>query len=70
MKATDEQILDMIARYVSEHGYSPSMRDVAEMAGLKSTSSIHRRLRLLRDAGKLTFDDRISRSIVLRSQDA
>ena len=69
-KATDEQILDAIAAYIGEHGYSPSSRDVGRMVGLRSASTVMGRLRLLRESGALTFDDKVPRSIVLVSRDA
>ena len=69
-KATDEQILDAIAAYIEEHGYSPSSRDVGRMVGLRSASTVMGRLRMLRDAGLLRFDDKVPRSIVLVSRDA
>lgn len=69
-KVTDEEIVEAIRGYWEEHGYSPSLRDVGRMVGLRSASTVMGRLRLLRESGALTFDDKVPRSIVLRSRDA
>lgn len=47
---TREKILKSIVSYIEEHGYSPSVRDICDMTGLKSTSTIKSHLdRMFRD---------------------
>lgn len=33
-------ILDMIIKYIEQHGYAPTIREIGEAVGLKSTSSV------------------------------
>lgn len=62
MKVTDEEILSFISSYIEEHGYSPSMRDVANAVGLSISPTKHR-LDNLRKSGEVTFEDGIARTI-------
>lgn len=59
---SDEQIVGAIARYVGEHGYSPSVRDVSEAIGI-SLAPTKRRLDMLRKMGVITFKDGMARTI-------
>lgn len=62
-KATDEQIVGFIRSYCDSHGHSPSFREVCRAVGFDSPSSMEFRLRALREAGKVTFTDRIPRTL-------
>ena len=46
-----KQVLDCIIDYQREHGFSPSIRDLCEMTGLRSSSSIHFHLKTLEEKG-------------------
>lgn len=61
--ATDEQILDFIEAYCIDHGYSPNYREVMRGVGLKSPATIRWRLSRLRDEGKVTYSERIPRTL-------
>lgn len=44
------KILEAIVLYFKEHGYSPTVREIAYMVGLKSTASVQSHLiRMLKD---------------------
>lgn len=64
---TDRQrdILEMIHAYVDEHGYPPSVREICEAVGLKSTSSVHAQLAHLEDKGFLRRDPTKPRALEL-----
>ena len=49
-------ILQMINEHVTEHGYPPSVREIGDAVGLKSTSSVHAHLETLEDRGYLRRD--------------
>jgi repressor LexA len=49
-------ILMMINDHVNEHGYPPSVREIGDAVGLKSTSSVHAHLETLEDRGYLRRD--------------
>lgn len=51
-----EQIVEVIKKYIQEHGYAPTAREIGEMVGLKSTSSIQSHLTRLFNEGKLETD--------------
>jgi SOS-response transcriptional repressor LexA len=60
-----QECLDFIERFIAEHGYSPSLDEIA--AGLKyrsRTASLHL-VRKLAERGRLSFMPRRSRSISL-----
>lgn len=46
MKVTkrDLETLEAIKTYIDDHGYAPSYREVADLVGLKSTSTIFVRI--------------------------
>ena len=61
------QILEVIESYIARHGCSPSNREIAAAAGLKSASSVLRHLQQLKADGYLTFQPGVPRTVrVLR----
>ena len=48
-----QRILELIARYVAEHGFPPSVREIAEAVGLASPSAAHHHLTALERDGLL-----------------
>lgn len=53
---TREKILDAIIQYIEKHGYSPTTREIGQMVGLKSTSSVHSHLTRMYIEGKIETD--------------
>ena len=51
-----EEILQVIINYIEQHGYPPTTREIGEMVGLKSTSSVHAHLQRLLRSGKIETD--------------
>lgn len=64
----DERVLVAIAEYQVERGYSPSLRDIAERAGLSSTSVVSGHLRQLRQRGLVRFEPGLVRTIRLTGE--
>jgi repressor LexA len=65
------QILQVIERYIAVHGCSPSNREIAAAAGLKSPSTVLRYLQQLKADGYVTYQPRVPRTIqVLRPTQA
>ncbi len=56
MKATKKQILDYITDYLSEHGYSPTTREIGDGVGLNSTSTVNNHVRKMLESGMLETD--------------
>lgn len=53
---TREDIMDAIVGYIELHHYPPTVREIGEMVGLKSTSSVQSHLERLIDEGKIESD--------------
>lgn len=64
---TDRQraILAMIHAHVEEHDYPPSVREIGDAVGLRSTSSVHAHLQTLADKGYLRRDPTKPRALEL-----
>lgn len=58
-------ILLMIHQHVEEHGYPPSVREIGDVVGLKSPSSVHAQLESLEDKGFLRRDPTKPRALEL-----
>jgi SOS-response transcriptional repressor LexA len=54
---TKMRILAYMAEYQQDHGYPPSIREIANAVGLKSTGSVHRHVRDLVNMGLLHQDE-------------
>ena len=70
-----KEILDVIVAYVTDHGYSPSYREIAESVGVSSTATVHEHVKNLETKGYLNCDSEQPRCIevdqkILRSADA
>ena len=62
-----EEILNYIDKTINNKGYSPTVREIAEAVGLKSTSTVQYHLNKLINLGFLDKSDNISRSITSRT---
>jgi repressor LexA len=60
-----QRILEYIARTVTDRGYPPSVREIADGVGLASTSAVHHHLVALERAGLLERGGRSSRALRL-----
>ncbi len=61
-----EKVLNAVIGYIAEHQYPPSARELCDITGLKSTSSINRYITKLLEEGKLETDCGIGASRALR----
>jgi repressor LexA len=60
-----QEIFDFIKKYVGEHGYPPTVRDIGHSVGLTSSSTVHAHLANLEKAGVLRRDPTKPRAIEL-----
>ena len=65
-----EEILNYIDKTIKSNGYSPTVREICEAVGLKSTSTVQYHLNKLIDLGFLNKSENISRSITSRTVDS
>lgn len=63
--ASNDQILAAVRSYTEEHGFCPSIRDLAREVGIKSPSAMKYRVDRLRENGYLSYDPKIPRTIRL-----
>ena len=54
--STEEKMLEAIIEYIKAHGYPPSVREIGEAVGLKSTSSVHAHLSQMLRKGVIETD--------------
>lgn len=49
-------VLQAIQWYIKEHHYPPTVREIADLVGLKSSSTVHGYLDRLRKAGLIEWE--------------
>ncbi|HYQ17169.1 MAG TPA: transcriptional repressor LexA [Polyangiaceae bacterium] len=60
-----EQTLDFIRRSIEDRGYPPTLREIGEHMGIRSTNGVNDHLRALERKGYLTREDMKSRALKL-----
>src|SRR5215211_5765504 len=58
-----QEIFDFVKRYVGDHGYPPTVRDIGKAIGLTSSSTVHAHLANLEKLGLLKRDPTKPRAI-------
>ena len=62
-------IMDFIQERIKTKGYPPSVREIGEAVGLKSSSTVHAHLVQLQEKGFITKDPSMPRSVLPVNQD-
>lgn len=65
LTAKDYEILEFIQKQIVTRGFPPTVREICDAVGLKSTATIHARLKKLEEHGKIVKDISKNRSIRL-----
>lgn len=65
MKERHAQILEAIKRFYQEHGFCPTIRQIGDMVGLKSTSTTITHLKAMENAGLIIRNEFSPRSIII-----
>lgn len=60
-----EEIYNYIQSFIDENNYSPSVREIGERFGIKSTSTVHYYLEKLRTSGLISQDANKKRAVTL-----
>jgi len=63
LTSRQKELLELIGHYIEEHGYSPTVRELTDLSGLKSTSTVHGYLKRLEKAGYISKHDTLSRTL-------
>lgn len=58
-----KKIYDFLVKFITENGYAPSVREICEAVGLKSTSTVYYHLLVLKDMGKIEIKRNQTRAI-------
>lgn len=66
MNQNRQKVLDAIIGYIIKHQYPPSIREICDMTGLKSTSTVHGHIDRLLKEGLLETDHGIGAPRTLR----
>ena len=66
---TQQRILSFIEQEIAQKGYPPSVREIGDAVGLKSTSTVHGHLRRLEARGLLRRDAMKPRAMEVRGSD-
>ena len=67
---TQKRVFEFIKRVISERGIAPSVREIGEAVGLKSTSTVQYNLNALETAGYIVRDPNLKRTIRLSGMSA
>ncbi|MGW5878653.1 transcriptional repressor LexA [Nocardiopsis terrae] len=67
LTARQQSVLHCIQRYVRDHGYPPSIREIGDSVGLSSPSSVAHQLKVLQRKGYLYRDQNRPRAVELRT---
>ena len=60
-----ELILNFVIKYIDEHGYAPSIRDIGTGCDIPSTGNVRAHLKVLDEQGYIKYTDGVARSIVV-----
>lgn len=69
LTAKQEQVLDFIKQHLLAKSYPPTVREICEAVGLKSTSSVHAHLETLEKKGYIRRDQEKTRAIEIIDDD-
>src|SRR4051812_16874194 len=58
-----KQALDFIGRYLGTHGFPPTLREIGEAMGIRSTNGVNDHLKALEKKGYLEREDLKSRAL-------
>lgn len=65
IKEKEKQILKAIHQYIKANSISPSVRNIGDLVGIESKSTVHNYIKGLEKEGYISKKDIIPRSIVM-----
>lgn len=65
LNSKESQILDIIEDYINANGFSPSIREIGEIIGLSSSSSVHAYMKKLEEKGFIERLENFPRAVRL-----
>ena len=67
LKEHEQRVLDFIQSSLEKNGYAPSVRDIMNALGYKSTSTVHLYLHRLEEFGYIHMEEGKSRAITVEA---
>ena len=71
-RSTIDETVELVFRYIKDYidqkGYPPSVRDICQGVGIRSTSTIHGHLKRLNETGKIAYTAGKRRAITIPSR--
>ena len=67
LSTRQKKILDFIEKFINEHGYPPTIREIGEAVGIASTSVVNYNLNKLVERGYIEREPEVSRGLRLAS---
>lgn len=64
----EKEILEAIKDYIDKNGFSPSIRDICDIAGLKSKSTVHGYLKSLENKGYIQRLENFPRALTIAKE--
>lgn len=58
-----ERVYNFLVEYITQNGYAPSVREIADGTFINSTASVHDCLQMLEIMGKIKIKKKTSRAI-------
>ena len=68
LQETSDRVFNFIVDYIDQNGYAPSVRDICEGVGIRSTSTVHAHLKRLEQDGRLSYESGKRRAITLSEE--
>ena len=65
MRQAERELISVIRSFVKEHGYAPTVREIAELMNI-GHGTAQRLLQSLADSGKIEKRDRVARGYRIR----
>lgn len=62
---TKEVVYNIIKEHIDNYTYPPSIREIVTESKIKSTSTVHKYLKVLENEGYIVIDKNVSRGIRL-----
>lgn len=67
-KTKQQEIYDYILKFTDEHGFPPSVREIAAAVNLKSPSTVHFHMKRLQEKGLISCTERLTRAISITKE--
>jgi repressor LexA len=64
----ENEIYSAIKNYILNRGYPPTVREIGQLVGLKSTSTVHRYLVSIQSQGYIAFEPNQPRTLRVLNQ--